>query len=208
MKKFYTILFQIFFLLSVHNATAQGFDAALLLGLNAAQLDGDGLVGYHKVGLTGGVRASYPIKERSDLGLELLYSERGSRSPISNNNGTEVIVTRLQYLEIPIFYNYKDWYQSEGDYYKVKAEGGISYGYLFRQTSNNSSLQSEIDDFNSSDISVHLALGYSVNKRMTFTGRWTSSIIDIHKFESMTSPPRIVDGIRSYYLTFRLEYNL
>lgn len=207
MKKFYTILFQIFFLLSVHNATAQGFDAALLLGLNAAQLDGDGLVGYHKVGLTGGLRASYPIKERSDLGLELLYSERGSRSPL-NTNGIEVFVTKLQYLEIPIFYNYKDWYVSDGDYYKVKAEGGISYGYLFKQSSNNTTLGSNIENFNRSDLSVHLALGYAVSKRLMLTGRWTSSVLDVYKFESSASPPPIVDGIRSYYLTFRLEYNL
>lgn len=203
MKKFYTILFPIFFLFATQQTYAQGFDAALLLGLNAAQLDGDGLVGYHKVGLSGGLRVSYPIKEKSDLGLELLYSQRGSRSPLSVS-GDLVIVTGLDYLEIPLFYNYKDWYIEDGDYYRVRAEGGLSFGYLFRTSSNNTTIEDRIDSFNRQDLSVHLGLGYSLNKRITLTGRWTSSLVDIYKSDTLFN----VDGIRSYYLTFRLEYNL
>ena len=172
MKKLSAILFQILFVLSVQTAQSQGFDAALILGATAAQIDGDGLVGYHKVGLTGGIRASYPLEAKSDLGLELLFSQRGSRSPLSES-GALVNSTTLNYLEIPVFYNYKDWYQEEEGYYKVRAEGGLSYGYLFSVVSNN-------------------------------TGRWTRSFLRL--WESPTIPN--VEGLISYFLTFRLEYHL
>jgi hypothetical protein len=203
MKKLSAILFQILFVLSVQTAQSQGFDAALILGATAAQIDGDGLVGYHKVGLTGGIRASYPLEAKSDLGLELLFSQRGSRSPLSES-GALVNSTTLNYLEIPVFYNYKDWYQEEEGYYKVRAEGGLSYGYLFSVVSNNMILEEGLDNFRRNDLSVHLGLSYSINKRISLTGRWTRSFLRL--WESPTIPN--VEGLISYFLTFRLEYHL
>jgi len=203
MKKFYSILFQILFVGLVHSGFSQGFDAALIIGATAAQIDGDNLVGYHKIGLTGGLRASYPLKEKSDLGLELLFSQRGSRSPITES-GTEVFSTTLNFLEVPLFYNYKDWYIEDGDYYKVRAEGGLSYGYLFSSKSNNTILEGNEDDFKNHDVSVHLGLTYALSKRVNLTGRWTRSFVTLWDNPSSPNQERVI----SYFLTFRLEYHL
>ena len=195
-------LLGIFFLffLNLSSLFGQGFDAAVILGLNAAQLDGDEIAGYHKPGLDVGLRVSYPLQDRTDLGLELLYSQRGSKTP-RNTDPFFTSYTNLDYLAVPIFINYKDWYLEDEDYFKVRAEGGFIYSYLFDVDSNYSPFETGIGDFKNFDLGVHLGLSYALSKKWVFTTKWTSSFIRIFKNPSG-------DGVRSYYLTFRFEYNL
>ncbi len=192
-------LFFIFFFATI-NTQAQGFDAAILLGLNAAQLDGDELAGYNKLGLDVGLRVSYPIQEKTDVGLELLFSQRGSKTS-RNTDPNFTSYTNLDYLAVPLFVNYKDWYIEDGDFYKVRAEGGLVYSYLFDVDSNYNPFEMGIGDFKNFDLGVHLGFGYALTKKWLFTLKWTSSFIRI--FENPSG-----DGVRSYYLTFRFEYNL
>ncbi len=203
MKKSLKVFFLFIFFGLVQSGNAQGFDAALLLGLNAAQVNGDGLVGYHKVGLEGGLRVSYPLRTKTDLGLELLFSQRGSRSAY-NIPGDLVNYTTLNYLAVPFFINYKDWYIEEEDYYKVRAEGGFSYGYLFDVTSNNVVLEDEIGNFKRNDLSIHVGVSYAVNKKWNFSARWTRGLLYLLKSPNLPN----VEAAISYYLNFRVEYNL
>ena len=43
------------------NIDAQRFKGSAVLGVNFAQIDGDDLIGYNKLGLTGGFKLEYPV---------------------------------------------------------------------------------------------------------------------------------------------------
>ena len=56
------IVYIFFFLISAWNVQAQEFGAALLIGSNFSQVDGDQLGGYNKVGLNAGLEINRQIK--------------------------------------------------------------------------------------------------------------------------------------------------
>lgn len=79
---------------------AQSFRAHALLGLNASQIDGDGLWGYNQGGIWGGVKVSLPLSKNISLQTGMLYSAKGSRY---NEDILEpYAIWRLSYLELPV----------------------------------------------------------------------------------------------------------
>lgn len=192
------------FLLSLicSSGISQGFDGSLVLGFNAAQLDGDKLAGFNKLGLTGGIRVSYPIKQKMDLGLELVFSQRGSKTP----RGADVAeFVNLNYFAIPLFLNFKDWYIESEKYYKVRVEGGFTPAYLMGISSTFHSDQ-QIANFKDWDFSLHLGVGYQFNKRLGLTARYSRSPIKIYQFED--SANQVFNSLLSYFWTFRFDYLL
>lgn len=195
--------FVILFVLSLsHNLSfAQGFSAAALLGVNASQIDGDDSAGYNKVGLTGGFKLFYPVTEKGDLSMELLYSQRGSRSALSLGGGNTFYI-KLDYIELPVSFVYKDWYMEDDKYYKVHAEAGLSYGRLFQTGSNISLYEEQPENFVKDDISYLASIAYRFNRNWGFTMRYTRSFRKLFKSE-ITG----LTGLQSYFLTFRGEYH-
>ena len=106
MNKF-NILILIFFLFIINGSQIDvfgqnKFKAAFVGGFTAAQLGGDSISGYDKLGITLGAKLGYPLNERLELNFELLYSQRGSRKNLGfSNSGDDV--TFLNYLEIPVY---------------------------------------------------------------------------------------------------------
>jgi len=198
----------VIFLLGFSNQLeAQKFSSSLLLGVNAAQIEGDELAGFHKAGLHAGLRVSYPIKEKMDIGLELLFSQRGSRSPLS---APDIVVTNLDYISIPLFINFKDWYIEDEKYFKVRAEGGFSYGYLFDVDSTDDLLIDGIGNYRKHDVSIHTGVSYSFRPKMTFTTRYSHSLFSMYSREITQNgnPTGQNVGLLGYFLTFRLEFKL
>lgn len=161
-------------------ANAQ-FKGAFTLGLSANQLDGDGLAGFHKLGLTGGVSLFYPIKEKWDMGLEMLYTQRGSAPKIEANQQTvDLWGIHLDYLEVPLFVRIKDWYIEEDDYYIAFADLGFSGGYLFNVNTKSDLFDGTIGEFNKYDLSFLLGVGIQYSKRWSVGVRYTKSILPIY----------------------------
>ena len=120
MKSIYFFLF--FILLFGFTAKAQiendPFDAeptktfygGLTLGLNACQVDGDTYGGYHKAGLNVGATVLWRFSNPIALGVELLYSQKGSRAIQENYtpSGTafEKYKIDLNYAELPVIFYY------------------------------------------------------------------------------------------------------
>lgn len=202
--QFLTVIFFIAISIEIH---AQKFSASLLLGVNAAQIEGDELAGFNKPGIHGGLRVAYPLKEKVDIGLELLYSQRGSRSPLS---APIAVVTNLDYISIPLFINFKDWYIEDEKYFKVRAEGGLSYGYLFDVDSTDDLLIEGIGNYRKHDVSIHAGVSYSFRPKWTFTTRYSHSLFSMYSREITQNgnPTGQVVGLLGYFLTFRLEYKL
>jgi hypothetical protein len=104
-------------LLAKSASTQQRFDAALIFGVNASQIDGDQNAGYHKFGFNAGVKAYARLGSYLSLSPELLVSQKGSRGslvgkPVSNPPFVTVspnpFTLQLTYAEIPILLHYHD----------------------------------------------------------------------------------------------------
>ncbi len=180
-------------LISASPIAAQTFQGSAVLGFNLAQIDGDDLYGYNKVGLSGGFKLTSPVHRIVDVSLEMLYSERGSTAGFGFSG---LGVTSLKYLELPMMVVVKDWHIEDGDYFKVSAHGGLSLGYLFDVSSENGQYAGDIDNFKRIDLSYFVGVNYRFNRRLGFTLRHTRA------FTSLLTSTAI-----SYFITLRTEYN-
>jgi len=189
-------------LIPLQNLDAQkGFTAKLLAGLNASQIEGDQLAGYDKLGLNLGGEVSFTLNDRFDLGMQFLFTQKGSQSEIAL--GQAQLKTNLNYIEIPFLAILKDWYQEEEDYYKVKAHAGFSYARLFDVSSSNGLFQNDIGNFKNYDFMLFIGASYAMNSKWEGFVRYTNSVIQIY-----TSDILETDGLINYQWTFGLAYTL
>ncbi len=184
--------------LGVISLNAQGFKAAAIGGINISQIDGDGYAGYHKWGLTGGARLSYEVYPKMDVSFEMLYSQRGSR----NGRNQLPLIINLNYLEIPLIYSIKDWYEESEGYYKARADIGFSYGYLFNSSINAEGQEETLNNINTNDVSFVIGIGYNFNKRLGMGLRYSRSLFKMKKDQNLE-----YGGLLGYFLTARAEYN-
>ena len=179
------------------------FKAAVVGGFTLAQIDGDGLLGYDKVGISTGLKLNYDIGEKWGANMELLYSQRGSQAGFLKS-GDEIQRTHLDYLEIPVYVSINDWWIEGDDYFKIKAHAGFSYGYMMNITSANGVFEEDIDNFNRSDISGLLGVSYAINNKWSFTARFTRAFTKLFKSNMLVN----TDTLVSYFWTLRMEYNI
>jgi len=194
-----------FSILCVQDANAQRrFKAGLILGLNASQILGDDSGGYNKLGLQGGLRGTAVLKDKMDLSMELLYSQRGSYqkqgSPVCNNGSLKI---NLQYVEVPVVFSYKDWLDEEEGYYKVQASIGLAYSKLLNATANGSCHDDLVDTFNSDDFGFTAGADYFTSKNLSFSVRWSKSFNFLYN-KDKHDPGR--NSLRGFFLSFRSAY--
>lgn len=169
------ILLVVFFLTCVGQielSAQQRFKGGLVAGVNLAQLDGDNLEGYNKLGFNAGGRVSTILTERWQLSIEILYSQLGSSR--SNNDYTSPYDRiRLNYVEVPVMMNFKDW--------KLHFSGGLVYGRLIDYSVEDFSGQdiTDIEEFNSNALSIILGATYFINENWGISGYWQRSLLNI-----------------------------
>ncbi|MCC6723314.1 MAG: PorT family protein [Saprospiraceae bacterium] len=189
-------------LLAIFNNEAQAqqrFRAGMVGGLNAAQILGDDSAGYNKLGLCGGLRVITVLQDKMDIIIEMLYSQRGSYEQFILGD----MKINLKYIEIPVLFAYKDWYQKEDDFYKVQAVGGLSYGRLLKATAIGSLHDEEVENFNDNDISVTFGADFFMNKHFGFGARWTRSL---NRLYNHSKHEEGLDSLVGYFLSFRTMY--
>ena len=192
-KKIFLVL-ALFTFLAIHKSEAQRFKGSAVFGLNFSQIDGDQLAGFSKLGWTGGFKLAYPLKEVVDLNFEMLYSQRGSTSGFGFGSNNDIF-TDLKYVELPVYLNVKDWLIEDGNYHKVKAHAGLSYGYLFNVNSVNGLLSDSIDNYKRHSISYIVGVDYAFNSKFGLTVRYTRGFNSLY----------VVRAI-GYFVTVRTEY--
>ncbi len=193
----------------VHLAAQESrFGASLILGLNAAQIRGDFSAGFNQLGLTAGVKGITNLSEQIDLNVELLYNQRGSRNDIFGPSA-DLFSIRLNYLDIPVTLSVNDWLVGEGSsaYHKVHGHAGISVSRLISAsvmdpTGVNDDVLEE--NFETNELSWLIGGGIRFSKNIGFTLRYTRALG--LSYEDDSSGQTI--ALRSYFLTFRLEYTL
>jgi len=170
-------------LLASFSLEAQTFKAGLILGLNASQIDGDDVGGYSNPGLRAGIRASTMLKnEKLQLDTDMLFSQRGSRPSANEVNIIGLDWSfRMDYVEVPVTLRYSDWYVEDGDYYKVYAKGGLSYGRFFRSKHSDLSPFRNIDEYiNNNDVSITAGMGVYLKKHLQAEINYTRSIFPFY----------------------------
>ena len=201
---FLTLLFFVCCLISL-KVEAQRFKAGLIVGMNAAQIDGDATAGYNKIGIRGGLRSTILLQDKMDIGIDILYSQRGSQSGLIAGNVVDQLKINLQYIEVPITFNYSDWYQEEDDFYRVQFTGGLSYGRLFNYNFDGSGLESLTDFLSKDDISLTFGVSYFINESLAFSFRYNRSLTYLFNPEKDEDAPN-ADPLLEKFLSFYAQY--
>ncbi len=103
-------------------ASGQQFHRGIIAGLAGTQVAGDTYSGYNKAGLFAGGFVSLDVGQKSAFMMELTYFQKGSRENPREKNAYQSYLLRLNYIEMPIFYQYKAG--------RFTVEAGPSMGFL------------------------------------------------------------------------------
>jgi hypothetical protein len=203
------------FCLKTEAQTERLFKGSLILGGNASQMDGDEAIGYNLLGLRVGLRASLVLKENMSLSLDMLYSQRGSKSTRTDFvSDTVPFVFRLNYLEVPVVFHYGDWEIKEANgnkYYKMVFCGGLAYSRLF---------STDVDVFihatklgrsvflnalAKDDMSWLLGVDFNFTAHLGLEARFTKSLnqlFDAEKYAPLTD----LNSLKGYYFSMQGVY--
>lgn len=198
----------IFFLTVNIEGYSQTFKAGLIAGFTASQIRGDNSAGFRKLGVEGGLRVGVTLKEKVDLNLEILYSQRGAKEG-NDVDGTPQFIYSIDYISVPIIYSYKDWL--DVDYYRLHFHGGLSYGRLV-----SSDLENDLSDnslfvstWKENDLSFLLGATYFLNEHFGLTFRYNRSIFLLFESgDSATFEENGVEMTESFNTPSLLPFNL
>lgn len=202
MKITYVFLLTIVFLSSIDETKGQAFEAKLIGGLNASQLEGDNLSGFNKVGIHAGLGIIYPLPKNA-VSVELLFNQKGSSAKANINTGTLRQNTNLNYVQIPILYHINSWYNEGEEYYQIDINAGLYAARLFGVSSSNLSIGNLTDQFKKQDIGLVIGANYRFSSTLSVGLRYDQSFVKI--FKDTTGN---IDGLISYLATLRLAYHL
>jgi len=200
----------------------QRFKAAVLIGANASQMDGDNFRGYDKFGVQFGVRGTALLARHVDLNFELLFSQKGTRVE-SNPQALfpkKNRVLELNYAEVPILLRYKVNEDGSG----VFLEGGISFARLVGNSIQEDTSQvlhtfTEIqDDFKRNELNFVAGLGHQFTPHIGLGLRTTISMTYIFdQRAAFSEQPTLAYGLnpsdfneirflRNYFVTLYANY--
>ena len=84
----------------------------IIAGMNLTQVDGDEVYGFSKVGFNGGFTAIIPVVHRFSIGIETLYTQKGSycKYPVyvGDTSPLPYYKLNLDYLEVPLLIMFED----------------------------------------------------------------------------------------------------
>lgn len=185
---------------------AQRFGAAIVLGPSLSQVQGEGNAGYDKLGFSGGLQGIVFLSDRFDMYVDLLYSQRGSRSSLIDRSFIDRNGFDLDYIEIPVSFVIKDWIQEAEDgmkYGKLGLYGGASYGRLVRSRAIGFD-QEAANQVSSNDLSLLAGLRFQWNRNWALNVRYTRSIQAV----APAYAPDELNPLFPYSINLRLEYIL
>ncbi len=202
-----TLLF--FFFINYTQAQEQRFKAGLILGANLSQIDGDLSAGYIKLGLSGGLRGVAILGEKSELSIELLFDQRGSRSQSIFDDDFFPFKITNNYVSVPVVFNFMDWLDESEEYYKLHFHAGASYGRLLNSTVDdedpNSSLSVISTFFNRDDVALLVGATFYTGPHLAITGRFSRSILPLYE-NADDGRPSVRSAFIAKQLTLQLLY--
>jgi hypothetical protein len=209
------LVFSLFF--NKKTTCQQTFQAGLVAGLTAAQLDGDDAYGYNQPGLQAGGRVGFFIREKQQLTLEMTFSQRGARLVGNPELGAGGFTVRTNYIDIPVQWHYNDWVAGDDgeEYFKVSGNVGIYYGRLLNWKTDCTLppcdfLDKRLELANENDLGFLLGGTFFANRHWGFTLRYQSSfnyLFNPEKHSDAVGNPLVnAKALRSHFLTLQSMY--
>jgi hypothetical protein len=85
------------------------FRPFVVAGFNAAQVDGDDVAGYTKLGFNGGIGTFIMLPKNFSVGFELIYSQKGAITTKNTRSPQfDYYKLNIDYLDVPIMISYHD----------------------------------------------------------------------------------------------------
>jgi len=216
----------------MQNIEAQRFIGSVIAGANFAQIEGDDVHGFYKVGFNGGLGLTIPVepKQSWQFSIELLYSMKGSlkkcspgyfnRDNYAESMFTDVDTTvpfdptvkcriSLDYVQIPVMMRYEDRYS------------GCSFGLGFawsrlvraKETYNGYARTTSVRSgtYKTSDWSVVADVNIRLYKNLNLNIRYEYSLVPIRlaQFEYVRNDGSTLSEVHKYHnnmLSARLIY--
>ncbi len=162
----------------------QGFEGVISAGLNAAQIDGDGLSGFNMPGMMLGVGAIYHYSPKISFGPEFFFSQKGSRATqddVAKYGGNVYIRFRTNYIDIPILLHYHATPS-------ITLTGGPSFNALISANVENvRTPRTNIPTFwRPVDFGVTGGFEIKVIGNLFFAGRWFYSVLPAERSDLST----------------------
>ena len=189
------------------SAQDRRFNAAIVAGFNASQLNGDQSAGYNRIGPTAGLRGIISLQKNFYLSTEILYSQRGSRYPTGLNNPTPGAPLKIttNYVDIPVVFTVMDWLNEESDYYRLHFHAGPAFGRLFKASAEFSPYDDDTNLFSKNDFYMLVGVTYFTNAHLGFTFRYNRSVVLL--FSNRKHQQQLnANSLFSHFLTLRAEY--
>lgn len=188
-------------------ANAQRIMGAVAAGVNATQVDGDEVYGYHKFGLNLGAAAIVPVVGNWSVSLETVYNEKGSHQRARVNDSLDGSYDlKLNYVEVPVIVQYTDKdfisFGLGGSWGRLVKLSEVKNGYPVNTTTLNSGI------YKSNDIDLLVDIKMRIIDRLRFNVRYAYSLSPIatrEVIDSKTGRPNIRDQYNGMF-TFRLFY--
>lgn len=191
-------------LFSSLGSLAQKFESGVIAGFNATQIDGDKLAGYNKIGLNSGVFVYYPFSGKWRLQTEFLYSNKGAKQIIDDNNiGNTTTFLRLNchYIDIPFLLGYS--------WKKFNFQAGLSGAYLFKAIREDFSRTSDVTgDLKRGEFAYLLRAEYDLSERWAANAGFSYSLNCVSRTgcDPIWVNPKFRQGFHHNMLTATLRY--
>lgn len=177
--------------------TFQGFGS---IGLNASQIDGDKLAGFDKLGLHVGIGINVDVKPLWSVGLEFQYNQKGASSSKFFNADKDIKID-LNYVDVPLIVNFKDWLIEDKGYYKVNMHTGVIFSRLINKSTNFDLFRPGVDALSDTNYGYVLGVGYNFTRRLGITLRYNRFLKSIYP-----DIIRNVGNFKVYHWTMRTNY--
>ncbi len=168
---------------TVVQAQESVFKAGILAGGSASQVSGDALSGFDKFGLSAGAFVRPVFSESSSLHVGINYVNKGSRRNADLDNGTLAYAIKLNYVEIPILYEYT--YSP----FNLRGEAGVSIGRLISSSElgTDGFERDFLFPFEQMEYAVVFGASYLLSENFFFNARLSQSVIPVRKSPSVVN---------------------
>lgn len=170
-------------------AVGQQFHGGVIAGLVGSQVAGDTYSGYNKAGIFAGGFVSLDLSEKSAMHMELTYFQKGSRENPTEKNGYRSYLLRLNYIELPIFYQFK------AGRFTIEAgpSAGFNIGYYEEVDQD---VISDYQGYNSParfTLQINLGLRFNISEKFGVDVRTNNSLMNVFSENQSGDPRRFWD---------------
>lgn len=181
------------------------FKGGLILGISTSQIDGDGFVGFNKVGPWAGAYVNTSLSEKVNMQMEMTYIGKGSRKPSDPDNGiTEFLVLSLSYVEVPLLFQFKKG--------RFIYEVGPSFGVLINDKESDQNGErigpQRVFSFHGSETAAHVGLNFELLDNLWANVRVSRSILPVSERTQFSTQFGLNGGAYNMVAGFSLRYSI